>query len=68
MASCGHTQHCFQKALGSGMDQLGLLLPKTLPQPHLIWQKVVNRLMTLQPRSAPEIGELVVGGHHDHRK
>ena len=31
MAGCCHTQHCFQKALGNGMDPPGCLHPKTLP-------------------------------------
>ena len=31
MAGCRHTPHCLQKALGSGMDQKGRMLPKTLP-------------------------------------
>ena len=31
MACCRHTQHCFQKALGNGMDQPGRLRPEPLP-------------------------------------
>ena len=31
IAGFRHTQHCFQNALGNGMDQPGRLHPKTLP-------------------------------------
>ena len=69
MVGCPHTEHCFQKAVGNGMDQPGRLHPKNRALiPWDVTESCEPTHDTATQIGAREIGEFVLGGYHHHRK